>query len=479
MSLAPLKTKVISGLGDESPAEAHCPSTSATGHKLPVLELDKRTYARSMDCVHCGLCLPACPTYNQTGLESDSPRGRIYLMKGLADGKIEASDEVLKHLDLCLDCRACETACPSGVVYHELIEESRARLAPQRETTATSKLLNAVFLNLFVNPTRLKAALFPARIAQKLGLWGLVGKASAPFLPEEFKKMQQMLPPDGPVWEMELESFYPGNPAQFVDGKPRAVVGMFAGCVGSVLFQEVNRQTVRILQHIGCDVVVPKAQKCCGAIHHHAGDLHGAEELARQNIDAYLGYTGDHDKIDYIVNNISGCGAMIKDYALVLRDDPAYSGRASELVKKSRDISQLLVELKPVKPTHEVKRTVTYHDACHLAHGQKVTAQPRELLSWVKGLTLKPLRESDMCCGAAGTYNLTQPAMAMELGERKVSFIKQTGASACVTGNVGCAMQISSEARRLDAKFEVEHPVSVLHEAYFGTGADSKAPLEF
>jgi glycolate oxidase iron-sulfur subunit len=469
--------KVISGLGDENPEQE--PSSDAAGHRLPVLELDKRTYARSMDCVHCGLCLPACPTYVQTGLESDSPRGRIYLMKGLADGKVQATEELLGHLDLCLDCRACETACPSGVVYHELIEESRAKLMPQRPKTVTSRLLNAVFLHLFVNPTRLKAALFPARVAQKLGLWNVMGKATGPMLPEEFKKMQQMLPPDGPMWESELDAYYKGNPAQYVDGKPRAVVGMFAGCVGSVLFQEVNRQTVRILQHIGCDVVVPKAQKCCGAIHHHAGDLHGAEDLARQNIDAFLGYTGDHEKVDFIVNNISGCGAMLKDYALVLRDDDAYSGRASELVKKSKDISQLIVELKPVKPTYEVKRTVTYHDACHLAHGQKVTSQPRELLSWVKGLTVKALRESDMCCGAAGTYNLTQPAMAMELGERKVGNINKTGAGACVTGNVGCAMQISSEARRLGAGFEVEHPVSVLHEAYFGPDADSRVPLVF
>jgi glycolate oxidase iron-sulfur subunit len=400
-------------------------------------------------------------------------------MKDLANGRIQATPQVLEHLDLCLDCRACETACPSGVVYHELIEETRAKLAPQRPSTVTDKLLNAIFLNVFVDPTRLKLSLLPARLLQKLGLWNLAAGASSAVMPEQFKKMQQMLPPDGPLWETELDSYYPGNPAQFVDGKPRAVVGMFAGCVGSVLFQEVNRQTIRILQHIGCDVVVPRAQKCCGAIHHHAGDLHGAEDLARANIDAFLGYRAEHPGVDFIVNNISGCGAMLKDYTLVLRDDPAYAQRAADLVKKSRDISQLLVELAPVKPTHSVDKTVTYHDACHLAHGQKVTSQPRALLSWIPGLKVVSLRESDMCCGAAGTYNLTQPKMAMDLGERKVGYIKDTKAGTCVTGNVGCAMQISSEARRLGATFAVEHPVSLLHESYFGPDADSRQPLAF
>lgn len=427
---------------------------------LPVIELDPHTYSRALDCVHCGLCLPACPTYTENGLEADSPRGRIYLMKGLADGKIEATPSVIEHLDLCLDCRACETACPSGVVYHELIEETRSLLVDAKKRSRTDRFVEFIFLNLFTRPTRLKLALLPARILQKLGLWPLVRRIP---LPKQLDKMQQMLPPDGPLWESKLREFYP---ATAPDGVKRATVGFFTGCVGGVLFQHVNRQTIALLQHAGCDVVVPKSQSCCGAIHHHAGRLQGAEDLAARNLDAY--FDGEMIMFDYVVNNIAGCGAMLKDYGFLFRDDKDHIERANALASRTRDITELLVELKPARPTHPIDRTVTYHDACHLAHGQKVTAPPRELLNWIPGLRVVPLFESDMCCGAAGTYNLTQPDMARRLAERKINYIKQTGATTCVTGNVGCAMQIQSEAARLGVEFKVVHPVTLLHEAYFG-----------
>ena len=434
---------------------------------LPVLDLDKRTYARALDCVHCGLCLPACPTYTENGLEADSPRGRIVLMKALADGRIDSSPSVLEHLDLCLDCRACETACPSGVVYHELIEETRARLGESRPQTFVDRVVDLVFYQLFPHPMRLKLSLLPVRLVQKLGLWGAIRRLGSAVLPASFDKMQQMLPSTGPWWEKPLAAAY-----ERTDGSaaPRATVGMFPGCVGSVLFQHVNRQTVALLQKAGCDVLVPPRQRCCGAIHHHGGHVQEAQAYARSNIDAFSNPDGT-PRADFIVNNIAGCGAMLKDYAHLLRDDADYAARAGSFVQRVRDISELLVELGCDRPPHPVDRTVTYHDACHLAHAQKVTDPPRHLLSHVKGLHVVPLAESDMCCGAAGTYNLAQPQMARQLAERKIRHIQGTGARVCVTGNVGCAMQIQSEAQRLGVDLQVTHPVSLLYEAHFGAEA--------
>jgi len=477
MTSTPTKPRIIDGLTPTPCGPDHLQAPAQPAKSLPVITLDQRTYNRSLDCVHCGLCLPACPTYTQNGLEADSPRGRIHLMKSLADGKSQPTPEVVSHLDLCLDCRACETACPSGVVYHELLEETRAKLAPFRPVTLTDKFVRTMFLQVFTRPTLLKASLLPVRLLQKIGLWRVLAGTFGKMLPAQLDKMQQMLPPTGPMWETDLAYIYHAtNPLSDACTLPtsddpsfrKVTVGFFAGCVGSVLFQHVNRQTIRLLQHAGCDVIVPKTQGCCGAIHHHAGEIHGAEEMARRNIDAFFPEGGNQPKIDFLINNISGCGAMLKDYAHLLRDDAAYAGRAENLVAKTRDISQLLVDLKPVPPTRRLERTVTYHDACHLAHGQKVTAPPRELLAMIPGLKIVTLRESDMCCGAAGTYNLTQPAMARDLAERKIGHIRDTGAKTCVTGNVGCAMQIQSEAARLMADFQVTHPVSLLYEAYFG-----------
>lgn len=460
MTQAPSQPRVVSGL---QPAEDSQPSSRPAA--VPLLQLDKRTYARALDCVHCGLCLPACPTYTQNGLEADSPRGRIVLMKGLAEGKVDPTESVLRHLDLCLDCRACETACPSGVVYHELIEETRTRLADKRPKTLVDRFVETMFLHVFTRPWRLKLALLPVRVLQRIGVWNALAGVTSKVLPPQLDKMQRMLPPHGPVWESNLAARYPAKSPQ---GVKKATVGFLPGCVGSVLFQDVNRKTIALLQHAGCDVIVPKAVGCCGAIHHHSGHAHPAEDFARDNINAFFPLGTDKPNVDYIVNNIAGCGAMLKDYAHLLRDDAVYAERAKAVAKRVRDISELLVELKPALPERTLDRVVTYHDACHLAHGQKVTAPPREVLSWIRGLKVVPLRESEMCCGAAGTYNLTEPGMATQLAERKINHIKATGARVCVTANVGCAMQIQSEAARAGVELHVSHPVVLLHEAYFG-----------
>ncbi len=417
--------------------------------------LDPRTYRQAQKCVHCGLCLPACPTYTQDGLETDSPRGRIHIMRALSDGRIAPTASVVKHLDLCLDCRACETACPSSVVYHELIEETRHKLAARRRPAKGQRLADFMIYHVMPYPYRLKLALLPARIAQRLGLYGLVMKVGAKFASPSMMKMQQMLPDNGPLWPRGLARHH--APA----GDKRLTVGVLATCVGSVMQDPINRMTVELLQALGCEVVVPRGQGCCGAIHHHGGRPEPAMAMARRNIVAF-------ESCDVVVNNVAGCGAMLKEYDALLRDDAQWSERAAAFVKKVRDINELLVAIDPPPAPHAVERTVTYHDACHLAHAQKVTSEPRKLLAKIPGLKVVPLIESDICCGAAGTYNLTQPQMSGELAERKLRHIQATGASAVVSSNIGCTMQIASEARRRGIELEVLHPVELLHAAYCG-----------
>ncbi len=455
------------------PVLASAPATPAPGSRsaTPALQLDPRTYQRALSCVHCGLCLPACPTYTETGHEADSPRGRIQLMRGLADGLVEATPSVKEHLDLCLDCRACETACPSGVVYHELIEETRARFAEQQQLTLQGRFMRWIFFNVFVHPTRLKLALLPARALQKLGVYGLLRKAGLfKLLPSQLRKMEQMLPAEGKLWPRALPEFSKGMRSPQAPEMP--TVGLFAGCIGSVMFERVNRQAVELLTASGADVLAPRNQTCCGAIHHHNGAHHPAEQLARRNIDTFLpkGEVG----VGFIATNIAGCGAMLREYDFLLRDDPEYAERAKEFSRRVRDISEVLVDVKLPEMTHPVYATATYHDACHLAHAQKVVAQPRALLARVPGLTLVPLPESDMCCGAAGTYNLQHPQMASQLAERKLRNISATGASVCVTGNVGCAMQIQSEGDARGCAVKVVHPVEVLHAAVFGSDSERR-----
>jgi glycolate oxidase iron-sulfur subunit len=414
----------------------------------PAITLDPRTYSRGLSCVHCGLCLPACPTYTQTFNEADSPRGRIQLMLALADAKIEATDSVRQHLDLCLDCRACETACPSGVVYHELIEETRAKLAPTAKPGLQVRVLRWIFSHILTHPARSKLFMLPGRLLKSLGL--------AKLLPGTLRKMTQMLPSEGPLWPAALPEFSPGSGKKWIE--------FFPGCVGSVMYDSVNRKAIELLNACGADVRVSRAQACCGAVDHHNADHHRAMELAKKNIDALL-----TDPIpDLIVTDIAGCGAMLRDYDFLLRDEPEYLERAKVLVSKVRDITEALVELGLPPMNHPVDATVTYHDACHLAHAQKVTSAPRQLLAQVPGLKLVPLPECDMCCGAAGTYNLTQAEMATQLAERKLKNIEMTGAKTCVAGNVGCSMHIQSEADTRGIALKVIHPVELLHEAVFG-----------
>lgn len=406
-------------------------------------------------CVHCGLCLPSCPTYAVTGSEADSPRGRIVLMRGLHDGTLDpAEPDMLRHLDSCLGCRACEPACPSGVPYGHLLEETRARLrAPNPRPPATEAARDGLLSVL----TRPKLATVAMRFAQLLthdtvpapALRLLSGNpdaaAQAVTLPA------QLSPPLPPAV----------TPAV---GTKRFRVAVLTGCVMRVLFGDVNSDTVQVLAANGCEVLVNRRQQCCGALHAHHGDTNAARAEARALLDAF----GSVDGLDAIVINSAGCGSAIKDYGHLLANDPDYAARAAAFAAKARDICEFLDAIGWVAPLSQdgPPRTIAYHDACHLAHGQGVHDAPRALLARLPRTRLVDLHESDMCCGSAGIYNLTQPAMAQALRARKLEHILQTGADTVAAGNPGCLAWIAAGLQEMGAPApRIAHPATLLAEA--------------
>lgn len=413
-------------------------------------------YDNFLDCVHCGLCTSSCPTYVETGNENDSPRGRIYLMRAVTDGRLDVTPQVQRHLDLCLDCRACETACPSGVQYGKLIEPFRVTMA---ETVTKSKsddwFHRWILFGLFPHADRMQKALVPARLAQRLKLDVLAESLGLTrLLPPRLRQLVQMLPP--------LAAREPDFPALLpAKGPTRARVALFTGCVGDAVFRPTNWATARVLQENGCEVVIPPQQTCCGAIHFHAGVSAPAQALADQNLAAF-----DVDSVDAIIVNVAGCGSMLKDYGHHW-DDAQRSARAA-FAGKVRDVNEFLDDLGLIPPQGAVPRHVTYHDACHLAHAQQVRDAPRRLLAQIPELTLVELNESELCCGAAGTYNLTEPEMAERLGQRKIRNIQATGARWVATANAGCLLQIGRQAKQLGEQIKVVHPIELLDMSYQG-----------
>jgi glycolate oxidase iron-sulfur subunit len=420
-------------------------------------------YELFLDCVHCGLCTSACPTYVELGDENDSPRGRIYLMRALTDGRLKLDDQIRRHLDLCLDCRACESACPSGVQYGRLIEPFRIHLGKTAPRKGKLGLLKRLLL-FHITPyaRRMRWALAPARLMQGLRLDRLLEKTGLvrlmpPFLRQLYETLPRLRPHYGRLPEI--------LPAE---GRRRARVALFTGCASDAFFPETNVATARVLQRNGCEVWVPRAQVCCGALHYHAAQEGPAREFAARNCAAFATGLGDTaERVDAIIVNAAGCGAQLKDYGHLLPDGPAAEA-ARKLAAKCKDVSEFLVELGPVKPTHPLPLKATYHDACHLCHGQQVRRPPRQLLEMIPGLELVPLAESEICCGAAGSYNLTEPEMAERLGERKARNILATGAQAVFTGNVGCLLQVMRYLRRHRPDVWVAHPMDALWASYSG-----------
>lgn len=433
------------------------PSVCQAGVPNPGAAID---YSLFLDCVHCGLCTAACPTYAELGNENDSPRGRIYLMRAVTDGRLELTPEVREHLELCLDCRACETACPSGVQYGKLIEPFRVAMDQGEPQGASHDWFHRYILfGLFPYPSRMRVALAPARIAQRLGLLSFAERTGLlKLLPRRLARLTEMLPP--------ASKSLPPLPAVLpAKGTRRARVALFTGCVADVMFRQTNWATARVLQENGCEVIVPQTQNCCGAIHYHAGSSEPARELADANLAAF-----PLDEVDAIVTNVAGCGAMLKDYGHHWHD--AQQADRARFASKIRDINEFLDELGFIAPQGELRVRATYHDACHLAHAQQVREAPRRLLQQIPGLELIDLPETELCCGAAGTYNLTQPEMSDRLSKRKLANIDTTGAEVVITANAGCLLQIAREGRQQGRPFRVVHPIDLLDRSYRRVGLD-------
>jgi glycolate oxidase iron-sulfur subunit len=418
--------------------------------------MDKHAQEKALRCIRCGFCLDSCPTFRLTGNEADSPRGRIYLMRSVMEKQIPLDDGVRSHLDRCLGCRACESACPSGVEYASILEHFRAGMEERGVRPASQTFARKQLLGMLTSPAKMAAALKGAGVMARLtGEMTHMPPLAAEVLTGSRDTTIRMpaTPPTVSIGRLPERS-----PAT---GGKRYTVGVLAGCVMRVLFHGTNEATVRVLQRNGCEVVAPRAAGCCGALHLHAGYMADAKSRARALLDAFEGV-----EMDAFVVNSAGCGSTLKEYGEVLADDPLYAERAARFAAKVRDVSEFLAEIGVETPTESLNATVAYHDACHLAHGQKITAAPRKVLQAIPGLNLVDLPESDTCCGSAGVYNLTQPALAQQLLARKVDFIAETGATIVATGNPGCLAWIQQGCKDRGLHVEIKHPVELLDAAY-------------
>ncbi|MBO0779041.1 MAG: 4Fe-4S dicluster domain-containing protein [Ktedonobacteraceae bacterium] len=451
------------------------------------LRRNTHTYDLIRQCIHCGFCLPTCPTYAVLGVEMDSPRGRIYQMQAVADGRLEVNDDFVEHMYCCVGCRACETACPSGVQFGKLIEAAREQIqisqqqdaveapgngayaseaaAPAASSSLPQRLLRRFFFDAMLpSRTALSLVFGGLKLYQRSGLQALTHRTGlldlVNNLPTPFKGQLRL--PEALMHDARGEVI----PEQLPEitsaiGQRSYRVGVISGCIMDQVFHDINQATIRVLAANGCEVVTPPQQGCCGALHVHGGEAERGRALARHNIDVFEKY-----QCDAIIINSAGCGSTLKEYHHLLRDDPVYASRAEAFSKKVKDISEFLAEIEMNQQMGEIEQTVAYHDACHLGHGQKVKKQPRQLLGSIPGLKLAELKEADWCCGSAGVYNITNQEMASELLERKMNNIAATGASIIATGNPGCMMQIAMGIRQRGLPMEVKHPVELLDEAY-------------
>ena len=396
-------------------------------------------------CVHCGICLPACPTYRALGEEMDSPRGRVYLMRAVAEGRLDVTETYTHHLDLCLGCRACETACPAGVPFGSLLETARAEIERGGRRPLRRRLLEAFIFGVFPHPHRLAIVLGLLRRYRRWGLQALVRRSGL------LRRVPPLAAMDALLHDIPRTD---GAPPEFLAARGRALgrVALLTGCVQRHLFADVNHDTMRLLALAGWDVVAPREQGCCGALELHGGRLDAFRARARA-----LAATLPSD-VDWVVTNAAGCGSALRDYGHWVDEDAT-----RRVAARSRDVTELLAEAD--LPLGSLPLTVTYHDPCHLAHGQRVRTAPRALLGRIPDLTVVPLADSDLCCGSAGVYNVLEPEMADRLLALKIARIVETGARTVVTGNPGCLMQIARGARARGLDLELVHPVTLLARA--------------
>lgn len=437
------------------------------GFTIPDPPSDKDLLA----CVHCGLCLQHCPTYRLTGLETESPRGRIFLMRSLAEGHQAVNDPFADHISLCLNCRNCETVCPSGVHYSVLLEAARGEIVKQGHLSRKERVLRwAILKNIFPYPRRMNLMVGAMGLYQRtlqplvrasgiLNLMGRLGEMEA-VLPDR-KLRQYKAPSNGKIAAQEVGGVLPSSYVAPSARPPRGRVALFTGCIMRAGFANIHEATVRVLECNGYEVRVPEGQICCSALHVHAGERDLARDMAKKNIDLFM-----QEQWDAIVINAAGCGAQLKDYPDLFRDDPVYHARAVQFSQRIKDVSELLAPALIRKPSFKEKRRVTYQDACHLAHAQKIRVQPRQILKQVGNLELVEMQASDRCCGSAGIYNVVHPEISDQLIDEKMTNTRATNAQVVVTGNIGCLLQLEYGKKRAAWNGRVMHLVELLDEAY-------------
>ncbi len=410
-------------------------------------------------CIHCGLCLNACPTYRELGLEMDSPRGRIYQMIQVERGRLPLGESFVRHIDLCLDCRSCETACPSGVEYGKLVESARGQIEQYYHRPPLEALLRKLFFReILPHPRRLELAGKVLRLYQRSGLEKLVlGSRILKLLPGRLAQVAELAPRmEKPFFTERLGTVVPA------EGPRRYRVAFFAGCIANLSFARLNDATVRVLARNGCEVVIPREQGCCGALHVHAGMRDVARELAKRNIQTFLA-----QDFDAIITNAAGCGSVLKEYPLLFEDaDREFSEPAKQFVARVRDVTEFLAGIDLNRDFGVMKVRATYQDPCHLGHAQRVRSQPRKLLASVPGLELVELKEADICCGSAGIYNVVHNQMAARLLRNKLRRIDETGAELVLTANPGCLLQLRAGVKRRGNRRRVLHVIELLDEAY-------------
>ena len=426
--------------------------------KLPIgfAGLDAPAESDLYKCVHCGLCLQACPTYVETGLETESPRGRLALMKAVSEQRLGLTPRLLEHMDLCLQCRACEAACPSGVPFGRVMEQTRTQAAKRAKLSLRARAARwLAFRVMLPSPARLRMAGWVLKLYQRSGAQWLVRETRVLKPLGALNRMEQQLPPLGRFFRI------PRSGVVAAQGKASRRVGMLSGCVMPLAYGAVNEATVRVLARNGCEVALPPGQRCCGALSAHSGDREGARTLARKNIDAFLAA-----KVEAVVVNSAGCGSAMKEYGDLLKDDPAYREKAERFSAMVRDVSEYLAALPLEQPTKSLRARVTYQDSCHLAHAQRIKDAPRTVLQAIPGLELAEMEEADMCCGAAGVYTITQREMASRLLERKMGHVAEAKPQVIATANPGCMLQLQAGVRGKGMAVRVAHVVELLDESY-------------
>jgi len=430
---------------------AAAPNSAARGsafdshHPPPVKLID--------ECVHCGFCLPNCPTYSLWGEEMDSPRGRIYLMKMASEGLVRLEETFVQHFDRCLGCMACMTACPSGVKYDKLFESTRAQIVRNYSPPLSERMLRGMILSLFPNTGRLRVMAKFLWLYQKSGLQSVARTLGiSRVLPARLGAMESLLP------DLTRPGASARMPARVAaQGEQRLRVGLLLGCVQSVFFSDVNAASARVLAAEGCEVIMPPAQGCCGSLMMHSGWEKEGLARARALIDAFA-----HERVDVIATNAAGCGSNLKNYGYQLRDDPQYAAKAADFAARCKDISEVLAMLSPRAERGPLAMRVAYHDACHLQHAQGVRSAPREALRTIPGLEILEVPESAICCGSAGIYNMMEPVPAQELGDRKVKNCLGTGAELIASSNPGCLLQLQAGMARAGQHLPVVHMIELL-----------------